>query len=128
MMRKLAVTVFALSLAALGCGSDSGTKTDGPVTPALDGGKTDTTVPVDGVADAPIGAETQVALDTASVESQQALDQAQSLDQAATLDTSTVVDAHAVDGIKPVDGGVDTHTPVDSGAVDSGSVDGGSAG
>ena len=136
MMRKLAVTVFALSLAALGCGSDSGTKTpDAAVSP--DGQKpVDTTVPIaDGptVADAPIGVEAQAPLDTAKVEtpavavdSTPVLDVAQGADQApSTLDTGKV-DSQVIDTIKPA---VDSGAPVDSGStVDSGKVDGGTVG
>ena len=135
MMRKLAVTVFALSLAALGCGSDSGTKTtDSAVTPPLDGAKADTTVPSpDIIADVPIGAEVQVALDGAKIEvsavdSPLLADQAPGVDQAPqVLDTAKPVDTQVIDGAKP-DAGLDTR-PVDSGsAVDSGSLDGGTAG
>jgi hypothetical protein len=138
MMRKLAVTVFALSLAAFGCGSDSGTKTtDAPVTPPADGGgKLDTPVPGADVPvpDAPI--VDSPALDTAkdvpAVDVAQVLDQAQPVDQAPqTLDTAKVVDVQSIDSTKPVvDGGVnDTKAPVDSGStVDSGSVDARSAG
>ena len=136
MMRKLAVTVFALSLAALGCGSDSGTKTtDSAVTPPLDGAKADTIVPnTDSpVADVPIGTEVQVALDGAKIEvsavdSPLLADQAPGVDQAPqVLDTAKPVDTQVIDGAKP-DAGLDTR-PVDSGsAVDSGSLDGGTAG
>jgi hypothetical protein len=117
MMRKLAVTVFALSLAALGCGSDSGNKTpDAPMGPeaSLDTTKVDVSTP-----DLP-----------------QTLDQAQSLDQALgvdqappTVDTAKTVDTQGIDGAKPsVDGSVDTKRADAGAAVDSGSVDGGSAG
>jgi len=135
MMRKLAVTVFALSLAALGCGSDSGTK---PVDTgvASEAGKTDTT-PTPGIdtslADAPMGPDLSVALDTAKVDSTAVdvttgMDQAQVLDTAQVIDGPKGVDAQGIDGPKvQLDGGVDLR--VDAGkALDSGSVDAGTAG
>jgi hypothetical protein len=134
MMRKLAVTVFALSLAALGCGSDSGTPApdtgapiDGAKTPNLDTAQ---------VPDVSWGPEVQASLDVSTPDLPQTIDQAQGLDQAQAVDQATPVidtqkpvDTQAIDSTKPVlDGGVDTQR-VDSGAtVDSGSVDGGSAG
>ena len=130
MMRKLAVTVFALSLAAFGCGSDSGTKTPDSATP-LDSAKPDTTVPnTDGpaVADVPIGTEVQVALDGAKIEVQ-AVDSpldtdAPGIAQAPqVLDTAKAVDTQGIDGAKPViDGGLDTKPVIDAGGVDGGSA------
>jgi hypothetical protein len=141
MMRKLAVTVFALSLAALGCGSDSGNKTPDTGV-AIDGAKTDVVTPNPDIAqtpDAPMGPE--ASLDTTKVDVStpdlpQTLDQAQSLDQALgvdqappTVDTAKTVDTQGIDGAKPsVDGSVDTKRADAGAAVDSGSVDGGSAG
>jgi hypothetical protein len=131
MMRKLAVTVFALSLAALGCGSDSGTKT----TPDTGVGAEAGHPSVDSqIADAPIGAETQVPLDTAKVDVQvvdapQVLDQAPAVDVPA-IDTPKAVDGPGIDSTKPVlDGGVDSQPKVDTGsALDEGSVDASSNG
>jgi len=137
MMRKLAVTVFALSLAALGCGSDSGTKTPDSAV-SLDSGKTDVVVnPADAPvtpADAPAtGAEVQVPLDTQKVETQVA-DAPVLLDQAPSLDTSPLdgpkgIDVQGIDGPKQLpDSGVDA-PKADAGAgVDTGSVDGGTVG
>ena len=139
MMRKLAVTVFTLSLAALGCGSDSGTP-PGPDTgvPAEAGAKTDVVVNPSldtQVADAPVGPEVQVALDGPKLDVPVVVDspsdQAQVVDQAPQIvDGPKPVDTQpAIDGPKPaLDGGVDTQR-VDSGAaVDAGGVDGGAAG
>lgn len=147
MMRKLAVTVFAFSLSALGCGSDSGTKATPDTAVAIDAGKTDVVSPDAQVADAPNGPEAQVVLDAAKLDlpavdqaqvidqalvtdQAQVIDQAKAIDQAPpAIDTAKSVDTQGIDGPKPVlDGGVDIRV-VDSGAtVDSGSVDGGSAG
>lgn len=132
MMRKLAVTVFALSLAALGCGSDSGTNTvDTGV--AAEAGKTDTT-PTPGadtsLADAPLGAD---ALDTAKADSQAAdipvgIDQAQGLDTAQGIDAPNVIDVQGIDGPKvQLDSSVDSRRN-DAGGIDTGSVDAGTAG
>jgi len=135
MMRKLAVTVFALSFAALGCGSDSGSKTpDTAVTP--DGGpKAEVAGPVvdaTGTPDIAMG-ETQPPVDTAKVETAgpdvpQVLDQAAG-EASAPIDGVKGVDGSAIDGPKTtVDGGVDAKgvdggsTTVDSGSVDSASV------
>jgi hypothetical protein len=130
MMRKLAVTVFVLSLAALGCGSDDGT-------PA----KTDTGVPsVDGPA-----AKQDVNKDTPTTDAPATPDQAidvvtpdaPAIDVAASeagqpgevgkTDVKPVVDVQTIDQGKPdLDGGktpVDGGAPVDGGsAVDTGSV------
>ena len=136
MMRKLAVTVFALSLAALGCGSDSGTKTpDSAVTP--DGGKTPDAYVAQGV-DAPapdttsMGAEVQI--DTQKGGETQQVVADVPVDQAPlqTLDTAPVdglkgVDAEGVDGSKQLlDSGADA--PKVDAAVDTGNVDGGTVG
>ena len=136
MMRKLAVTVFALSLAALGCGSDSGTK---PVDTgvAAEAGKTDTGVTP--VADAPatpdvfVGGEVQAPLDTQKVEAP-VPDAPVLLDQALPLDTAPLdgpkgPDLQGIDGPKPLlDSGADAPKADAGPAVDAGSVDGGTVG
>ena len=138
MMRKLAVTVFALSLAALGCGSDSGTKTPDSAAVGLDGGKTDTTVaPIDtSAADVAMG-EVQSQMDTAkpdsTVSETGAFDQAQGLDSPPVIDgakgTEVQGEVQGIDGSKPViDGGVDAPQSDAATAVDAGSVDAGTLG
>jgi hypothetical protein len=138
MMRKLAVTVFALSLAALGCGSDSGNPAPDTGV-AIDGAKTDVVTPNPDIAqtpDAPMGLEVQAKVDVSTPDLPQTLDQAQSLDQALgvdqapqAVDTAKTVDTQGIDGAKPsVDSSVDTKRADAGAAVDSGSVDGGSAG
>ena len=126
MMRKLAVTVFALSLAALGCGSDSGTKTPDTGV-ALDTGKTDTITPATDtqIADAPIGPE----VDVPAVDTPQVLDVAQTDLPSQPLDTKAV-DSPGIDGTKPVlDGGVDSQPKLDTNpALDAGATDAGSHG
>jgi hypothetical protein len=135
MMRKLAVTAFALSLAALGCGSDSGTKPTPDTGVAIDSAKPDVvTTPTD---TATPDLTIQVTPDTgtpdlAAVDAAIVPDVAQTVDQAPPIvDTAKSVDVQGIDGAKPVlDGGAaDTQHPdtqrVDSGAsVDAGSVDG----
>jgi len=132
MMRKLAVTVFALSLAALGCGSDSGTKPSPDTGVGGETGKADTVSPSDKeVVDAPAGNEVQ--LDTAKADvsalDAPAVDAPPSVDLPA-VDTSKSVDTPAVDGAKPVvDGGVDSAPAVDTGAaLDTARVDASSNG
>jgi hypothetical protein len=138
MMRKLAVTVVALSLAALGCGSDSGTKTP-DASPKLDVAKADVSPgpEVQAIPDAPVGQEVQVPLDTAKLDVSapdvpQIIDQATPVDQALPIDVPNAVDVQPVDGPKPVDGGaphLDAQPKVDSGStVDTRGVDGGAAG
>jgi hypothetical protein len=135
MMRKLAVTVFALSLAALGCGSDSGTK---PVDTGVSSevGKTPDAYVAPGVdtgaADAPMGPE--VALDAgkidATVADAPAVDQAQGIDTAPqAIDAPKGIDVQAIDSPKtPLDGGVDAPQADAVKAVDGGSVDAGNGG
>ena len=132
MMRKLAVAVFALSLAAFGCGSDSGNKTN-PDTGA-EAGKPDTyTPPVDTqIADAPIGTEVQPdtgKLEVANVDTPQ-LDVAQTDLPSQPLDTAKPVDGPGIDSTKPVlDGGVDSQpNPDTTSALDAGALDTGSNG
>jgi len=135
-MRKLAVTLFALSLAALGCGSDSGTKTpDSAVSP--DGGKTPDAYVAPGVDAGPTpdtsstGAEVQVQVDTQKVETQVAdapVDQAQ-IPDTAPLDGLKGIDVQGIDGTKPVlDGGADAPKIDADAAADADSVDGGTVG
>lgn len=131
MMRKLAVTVFALSLAALGCGSDSGTKTPDSATASPDGGKTPDAyvAPVvdTGAADAPAGPEVQVQLDTQKVVDTQVPDAP--MDQAPALDTGSLDGIQGIDVSKPqLDSGVDAPKADTGPAVDAGSVDGGTVG
>jgi hypothetical protein len=133
MMRKLAVTVFALSLAALGCGSDSGTKTPDTGV-ALDTGKTDTVTPATDtqIADAPIGPEVQLdtaKVDVPAVDTPQVLDVAQTDLPSQPLDTKAV-DSPGIDSTKPVlDGGVDSQPKLDTNpALDAGATDAGSHG
>jgi hypothetical protein len=134
MMRKLAVTVFALSLAALGCGSDSGNKTNPDTGVGAEAGKNDTVIPgPETQADAPIGPE--VPLDTAkvdvpAVDTPQALDAPQTDLPSQPLDTAKPVDGPGIDSVKPVvDGGVDSQPSVDTGsALDAGAMDTGSKG
>jgi hypothetical protein len=139
MMRKLAVTVFVVSLAALGCGSDSGNPT-----------KNDTGVPADGAKptdvankdvagsdiaiggpdvsiDVAQGAETGPKLDVAVLTETGALETNPQLDSG--KDTSKL-DSQSIDIVPSiVDGGADTKTSEAGTAVDTGtSVDGGTAG
>ncbi len=129
MMRKLAVTVFALSLSAFGCGSDSGSnKPDTGM--GVDSGKTESDAPI---ADAPVGPEVQVGVDGQAVDGP-SVDMAHGEDVTPGVDApaidAQVVDGPAVDAVKPVlDGGPDATPHVDSGpAVDAGSVDSGANG
>ena len=140
MMRKLAVTVFVVSLAALGCGSDSGspTKTDTGVTPA-DGAKPadvankdvaglDTAIGGPDVSiDVAQGEETGPKLDVAVVTEGGALETNPQLDLG--KDTSKL-DSQGIDSVpSTVDGGADTKTSEAGTAVDTGtSVDGGTVG
>jgi hypothetical protein len=135
MMKKLAVTLFALSLAAFGCGSDSGEKK--PDT-GVDAPKTDTQPKLDGQPDQPplpgpeAGAEVKtdipIQVDQDSVDVSKPVD-VQSIDQV-TVDGGTV-DANQPDKPAPVlDGGkvdvqpteaqppvIDGAKPVDGGAT-----------
>jgi hypothetical protein len=120
MMKKLAVTVFVVSLAAIGCGSDDGTpaktdaanpdvmtKADGPAAKLDVNVQTDTPMKQD------------VAPDMADKVDQQSVDQGQEMDGGA-------VDGGAVDG-GTIDGGdEDAPIGIDGGAVDVQPVDTGS--
>jgi hypothetical protein len=120
MMRKLAVTVFALSLAALGCGSDSGNKNnDVGGGPGVDGAAKDTAgdVAQPDTSIAPDGAIDVTAKQDVSVDQNTVIDTAQ-------VDGGPKVDATSVDTKVGVDGGagVDTGSSIDTTAVDGGTV------
>jgi septal ring-binding cell division protein DamX len=140
MMRKLAVTVFVVSLAALGCGSDNGTptRTDTGVTP--DGSKP-TDVANKDVASGPdtainpdlgpdvaqggseAGTQIEVPVVTGEVgrsEANPAIDAGKDLGK-----DGTSIDQQPTQ----LDGGTDAGSRIDSGAsVDGGAVDGGAQG
>jgi hypothetical protein len=105
MMRKLAVTVFVLSVAALGCGSDSGDKPDtGTV---VEAGQKD-------MAPGP---------DQAMGTPDMGTDMGSTAEVMAPVDTQ-MVDTGSV--VVPVDGGVDSGSAVDSATGDApAAVDGG---
>jgi hypothetical protein len=127
MMKKLAVAVFALSLTALGCGSDDG------------GGKTDAAPKLDTVGaevvtqpDVPVGPEAGPETQKPDVPAlDQAVDKVTPIDQTvdqSTIDVPTPLDVPTIDGPAPkLDGGVlDTQAgeaaaPIDGG-VDTGRV------
>ena len=125
MMRKLAVTIFALSLAALGCGSDSGNQNndvgggpsaDGPTAkdtaPAIDVAQPDTSIVLDGAIDVTVKQD-------ASVDQNTAIDTAQ-VDGGAKVDTNSVDTKVGVDGGAGVDTG--TGSSIDTTAVDAETV------
>jgi hypothetical protein len=150
MMRKLAVTVFALSFVAFGCGSDSDTTTP-------DAGKT-----IDSSAankDVGVGPEVQVTVDSAvDVASPDgAIDQAPQIidagiDSTGGTTSDVAIDVGqtgaevGIDGLKTttvdggidggidgsvghVDGGIDTGAVIDTGAaIDTGALDTGATG
>ncbi len=135
MMKKLAVTVFALSLAAIGCGSDSGTpaKKDATVdTKTIDSQSIDT-VKTDTAIGPEAGAETQA---DKPISPDQAVDQVvPPVDVQPTIDGQPIDVQPTVDGPKrdttpidaiqpPVDGGpkLDVQPAVDGGSVDVASV------
>jgi hypothetical protein len=105
MMRKLAVTVFVLSVAALGCGSDSGKET-----------------PDTGVA-AEVGGQKDMGQDQATMTP----DAETTVDMGTASEANPSVDGAMVDGSVVVDGGVADAPAADGPAthVDGGSVDGG---
>jgi hypothetical protein len=101
MMKKLAVTVFVLSLAAIGCGSDSGTpkKDSGTDAKGIDTQSIDVQVKTDlsvTVPDAPVGNEVQPDMPAP-------LDM--SVDQVIIkpVDTNPLVDVQPGEVQKPVD-------------------------
>jgi hypothetical protein len=143
MMRKFAIAVFALSLTALGCGSDSGSSApdaanavDGSATPGAEAGAPkDGATPVDGKALGLDGAAVEVAVsDVASTP-----DAASPTDLAKPTEAGQVVEAGKLDVAPAVDGGprldggaVDSNTadapaPSDAGAVDAGTAEAGMA-
>jgi hypothetical protein len=147
MMRKLAVTVFAISLTALGCGSDSGTpaKNDAGdaakapsaevgVTPDVGGAKdvaaSETTTPIDGAKpDVPTTEAAQV------VEAGQVGEAGQNLDgkrdSSAPLDVTPRFDGGAVDTNQDAaqpDANVGEAGAVDTGTGEAGAVDTGVTG
>jgi hypothetical protein len=132
MMRKLAVTVFVLSLAAMGCGSDDGTPAKADTAVSADGSsvKLDVNKDVPNTPDSP--ATPDLAIDQAPTPDGPAIDVKPSVDVQAgeaggKQDVKPTVDVQTVDqgkteldgGKTPVDGGV----PVDGGsAIDTASV------
>jgi hypothetical protein len=143
MMRKLAVTVFVLSFAALGCGSDEGSpaKNDTGVPP--DGPKADvamgpdTTLPTPDapvVPDAPMapeaGPETQQADLPPAIDMVPAGEAGQTTEAGMQTDLPPVqVDSGSQDGTsQQLDAGVDGGEDVEPGEVavpmDSGTIDG----
>jgi hypothetical protein len=108
MMKKLAVTVFVLSLSAVGCGSDNGGKKD--AAPKMD-------VPsgAEVQQDVPAQPETQPPTDTAQPDQP-----IQPPDTAVPLDT-TPMDQAIDEGMNPLDG----PAPVLDGGIDVESVDAG---
>jgi len=122
MMKKLAVTVFVVSLAAIGCGSDDGTPEK------KDSSSPDSTITkTDGSAtklDVNVQTDSPMKMDTAP-------DMMVTVDQG--IDMGSEIDGGAVDGGEEVDGGAidggDTDAPIeiDGGAVDVQPVDTGAA-
>lgn len=106
MMRKLVVTVFVLSVAAMGCGSDSGDKPDTGT--AVEAGQKD------------VGQGADQAIGTPDVGG---------VDMSSTAEVQAPVDTQSVDTgsvVVPVDGGVDSGmTTVDGGKDGAPAVDGG---
>jgi hypothetical protein len=117
MMRKLAIAVFALSLTALGCGSDSGS-------PAPDGGHAGDSAVTPG---AEAGAPKDVAStpDAAAPADGPGVDVAAQADAAAPSDVAQTVDAGQVTeaGNLDVPSTVDGGPRIDGGAVDSNTPD-----
>jgi hypothetical protein len=128
MMKKLAVTLFALSLTALGCGSDSGTKTDAaPKLDTLPGVEVAQTPDVPATTGPEAGSEAQP--DNAPAPIDVAIDQAKptdvAIDQATPIDVATPIDG-AVDA--RIDGGAVDVQPSEAGHAIDGGVDSGSVG
>jgi len=147
MMKKLVVTLFALSLTALGCGSDDGGKKDAApkldtppgaeVQPQTDVPITKTDVPVTGPevqVDKPIGPEVQAvevqAVEVQAVEVQKVEVQAVEVGiDGKPIDVQPKVDGGTPDVPVGIDGGkADTQQPTEAGKAIDGGVDGGSAG
>lgn len=129
MMKKLAVTVFALSLTALGCGSDDGGKKD--AAPKAD---TQPGAEVQPTPDAPWGPEVQApGVEVGQPDTKPAVDEA--VDQAppadVSLDQPVQIDGNTVDvgADKPkVDSSTVDVQPTEAGHGIDGGVDSGSAG
>jgi len=146
MMKKLVVTLFALSLTALGCGSDDGGKKDAAI--AKDGPpgaeiqpppdvpiQPEVTPPGPEVqVDKPIGPEVQAvevqAVEVQAVEVQKVEVQAVEVGiDGKPIDVQPKVDGGTPDVPVRIDGGkADTQQPTEAGKAIDGGVDGGSAG
>ncbi len=145
MIRKLAVTAFVLSFAALGCGSDNGTPAkkdtgvaDGPATnkdvaptpdqalvsPDVNQDVSTTTPDTSGQPDA------QVATDVGSVseaggpvvDAGGTTDTHQAVDTAGTDTAQVHIDGGADSQVGEAGGAADAHPAIDGGAIDSGSA------
>jgi hypothetical protein len=137
MMKKLAVTVFALSLAAFGCGSDSGEKkpdsgTDAKIdmAPKTDVNQPDQPIPSGPEAGAEVKLDLPIPVDQSAVDVSKQLD-VQSIDHVQVTVDGGTVDANQPDKPAPVlDGGkidvqpteaqppvIDGAKPVDGGAT-----------
>ena len=134
MMKKLVVTVFALSLTALGCGSDDGGKKDAaPKMDTLPGVEVQAPIP-----DAPWGPEVQApGVEAGQPDTKPAIDQAVDqasptdvpMDQAVPMDAGTPDTNMGVD-MSPVtvDGGAIDAQETEAGPAIDGGMDSGSAG
>ncbi|MBN2574272.1 MAG: hypothetical protein JXP73_06885 [Deltaproteobacteria bacterium] len=118
MTKKLAAIVYVFSLAAFGCGSDSGT-------PKKDAGK-----------DAPVGTDTMVIPDVpiqpdAPIKPEVGADKPMTPDLVPAVDMTPKVDVEIrIDSVTtPVDGGEDATItpPIDGGAVDAEASEAGAA-
>jgi hypothetical protein len=126
MIRKLAVTIFALSFTALGCGSDNGTTTTDAYVPASEAGTkpdlstgTDTlqvgteagqpsvdvgTSPVD-MAVVPMDVAQTSDVTIVPVDAGTGMDAQKPVDSSAGVDSGTAVDAQVTEAAAVVDGG-----------------------
>jgi hypothetical protein len=129
MMRKFAIAVFALSLTALGCGSDSGTTTpdaqaDGVATPpAAEAGAGRDVATASEVATPVVDA---FVADVAVPSDLAVPDVALPLDVAQPTDVAQVIEAGNKDAAPALDGG--TAGAVDAGKDAAPALDGGTAG
>jgi hypothetical protein len=141
MMKKLVVTVFALSLTALGCGSDDGGKKD--AAPKLDGPvgvevQTQPDVPVVNpdvpVSGPEVQADQAIAVDqTQAVEVQPTVEvqpsEAGAVDQGQAIDVQPTMDGGTPDAPEGIDGSTaDTAQPTEAGMGIDGGMDSGSVG
>jgi hypothetical protein len=133
MMRKLAISVFAISLSAFGCGSDSGTKDSSvDVAAVKDGGKLDTvvatksdTAPMTDAMAKDVGGDTMVVVSDAGKDGVTVVPDSGKLDVAPKLDVPPARDG-GVDA--PKDGSVVDAPMPDAPAMDAmGSDAGGDA-